>query len=828
MYSRSSFAYNDFIDSKSVVWYYSGMDHNEIERKWQKIWDEQGINTFHDGGDKCYVLEMLPYPSGAQLHMGHWYNYGVSDSYARFMRMQGKNVFQPMGFDAFGLPAENFAIKTGIHPKDSTDKNIATMERQLSDMGVMFDWSHEIYTCRPDYYKWTQWLFLQLYKNGLCYQKKAPVNWCPSCQTVIANEQVVDGKCERCKSEVVHKEMTQWFFKITDYAEKLLDGIDKLDWPEKTKTMQRNWIGKSVGGEVHFDLVKPKGDIKTIKVFTTRADTLFGVTYVVLAPEHPYVKALTTPKYKKTVEAYVAAAAKRTDIERTSATKDKTGEFIGAYCINPLNGDKVPVLVADYCLNSYGTGAVMGVAAHDTRDYAFAVKNNMKIVRVINAEDGKGELPYTEYGVLTSSGKFDGMKSKDAIPAILDELEKIGHGGKKVNYRMRDWSVSRQRYWGAPIPIIYCEHCGAVPVPEKDLPVELPYDVNFTPDGKSPLGLNEEFMNCTCPVCGKPARRESDTLDTFVCSSWYYLRYPDAHNDKAPFDSKIVNKLLPVDCYVGGAEHACSHLLYSRFITKVLHDLGYIDFDEPFKRLVHQGVILGPDGMRMSKSRGNVISADPLIEKYGSDALRLYLMFGFDYTEGGPWSDGGIASCSKFMDRIERLVIEVKDEKADEKDGALDYELNYCIKKVSEDIPDFHFNTAVARCMELVNAMYKYRSESNYNPKYLKYALSVLVKLMAPMAPHFCDELNSLMGGKKSLMLEKYPVCDESKLVKSTTEYAVQVNSKIKCKITLPQGIAVDEIKALALKNGEVVSLLGGAAPKKIIVIPERLINFVV
>lgn len=754
------------------------MDHNEIEKKWQKIWNDTGINTFDEkaGGEKHYVLEMLPYPSGAKLHMGHWYNYGVTDSYARFMRMNGYNVFQPMGFDAFGLPAENYAIKTGVHPKDSTDANIATMERQLRDMGTMVDWSHEFRTCAPDYFKWTQWLFLQLYKNGLAYQKKAPVNWCPSCQTVIANEQVVDGKCERCKTEVVHKEMTQWFFKITAYAEKLLEGIDKLDWPEKTKTMQKNWIGKSTGAEVVFDLVEPVDDIKSIKVFTTRADTLFGVTYVVLAPEHPYVARLVTEEQRAAVEAYVLASSKQSDIERTSTSKDKTGVFLGRYCVNPINGEKVPLYIADYCLATYGTGAVMGVAAHDTRDYAFALKNGMPIKRVIKSENGNDELPFTDYGVMTNSGKFDGMKSKDGRLAVARELEATAHGGVKVNYRMRDWSVSRQRYWGAPIPIIYCEHCGTVPVPEKDLPVTLPYDVNFTPDGKSPLARSREFTECVCPVCGKKARRESDTLDTFVCSSWYYLRYPDAHNEIAPFDKKTVNKMLPVDCYVGGAEHACTHLLYSRFITKVLHDLKYLEFDEPFKRLVHQGVILGPDGYRMSKTRGNVISADPLIEKYGSDALRLYLMFGFDYTEGGPWSDGGIASCAKFMDRIERLVMEVKDEKADSAAGALDYELNYCIKEVSRDIPAFGFNTAVARLMELVNAMYKYRGEASYSPAYMKHALTVLVKIMAPLAPHFCEELNSLMGGNRSVFLEKYPICDESKLVKSSVEYAVQIN----------------------------------------------------
>ncbi len=802
------------------------MDHVRIEKERRDIWERNGTNDFKRGGEKFYCLEMLPYPSGAKLHIGHWYNYGVTDSFARFMRMNGKNVFQPMGFDAFGLPAENYAIKTGVHPKDSTDANIATMERQLKEMGIMFDWSHEFRTCAPDYYKWTQWLFLQLYRHGLAYQKKAPVNYCPSCQTVIANEQVVDGKCERCKTEVVHKELTQWFFKITDYAEKLLDGLDGLDWPEKTKAMQRNWIGKSVGGEVDFEVVGSDG-AKKITVFTTRADTLFGVSYVVIAPEHPMVKELTLAKQRAAVEKYVAEAAKRSEIERTSTAKEKTGVFTGSYCINPINGEKAPVYVADYCLSTYGTGAVMGVAAHDARDYEFAEKNGLSVKRVVMPENGGGELPFTEYGVMTNSGRFDGMKSGEGKLAVIEELEKLGRGRKKINYRMRDWSVSRQRYWGAPIPVVYCDCCGAVPVPESELPVELPYDVNFTPDGKSPLARCDKFVDTVCPKCGKPARRETDTLDTFVCSSWYFLRYPDAHNDKAPFDRKTVDELLPVDCYVGGAEHACSHLLYSRFVTKFLHDAGFIGFDEPFKRLVHQGVILGPDGNRMSKSRGNVVSPDPIIQKFGSDALRLYLMFGFDYTVGGPWSESGIASCAKFMDRIERLAAEVKDVAPDGSCGALDYELNYCIKRVSEDIPRFGFNTAVARIMELLNALYAYRQSAGYKPEYMRYVLGVLIKILAPLAPHFCEQLNEEFGGKSSVFDEKYPVCDESKLVRSTVEYAVQINSRVKSKIVLPSDCSVEDAQKAALADAEIVALLGGATPKKVVVIPKRLVNIV-
>ncbi|MDE5548846.1 MAG: leucine--tRNA ligase, partial [Clostridia bacterium] len=561
--------------------------------------------------DKYYVLEMFSYPSGAKLHAGHWYNYGPTDSYARFMRMNGKEVFQPMGFDAFGLPAENYAIKSGIHPQDSTLKNIATMEGQLKAMGASFDWDYEIKTCMPDYYKWTQWIFLQLYKNGLAYRKEAPVNWCPSCNTVLANEQVVDGACERCKSIVLRKNLTQWFFKITQYAEELLQGLDTIDWPEKTKAMQRNWIGKSSGGEIEFAC--ESGD--KFKVFTTRADTVFGVSYVILAPEHPLVDKITTKEQRQAVEDYKLECSKATEIERLSTTREKTGVFTGAYCINPVNGDRVPIWIGDYVLYSYGTGAVMGVAAHDERDYDFAKKFNLQIKRVIKSADGKNDdLPFCDYGVICNTNtKFDGMTSQDGKVAIVKWLEESNQGQLKTNYRLRDWLISRQRYWGAPIPIVYCDKCGEVPVPEKDLPVKLPYNVEFKPNGKSPLASCEEFMNTTCPKCGGKARRDPDTMDTFVCSSWYYLRYPDAHNDKMAFDPEIINKMLPVDKYVGGAEHACMHLLYARFFTKALRDMGYLKFDEPFKSLVHQGTILGPDGFKMSKSRGNIISPDDYV-----------------------------------------------------------------------------------------------------------------------------------------------------------------------------------------------------------------------
>ena len=522
------------------------MDFIEIEKKWQKKWSEDKIYSFNTAkrDKKYYTLEMFSYPSGAKLHVGHWYNFGPSDSFARFKSMQGYEVFEPMGFDAFGLPAENYAIKTGIHPQDSTLKNIDTMERQLQAMGGMFDWDYEVKTCMPDYYKWTQWIFLQLYKAGLAYRKEAPVNWCTSCNTVLANEQVVDGHCERCGSQVVRKNLTQWFFKITAYADELLRDLDKLDWPEKTKAMQRHWIGKSTGGELEFTC--ESGD--TFRVFTTRADTVFGVSYVILAPEHPLVDKLTTPEQRAEVEAYKLACSKVSEIDRMSATREKTGAFTGAYCINPVNGERVPIWIGDYVIYSYGTGAVMGVAAHDERDYDFAKKYGLQIKRVIKSADGSpDELPYCEYGVMVNSGKFDGMSSEEGKVAVVKWLEEQGKGELKTNYRLRDWLISRQRYWGCPIPVIHCPHCGEVAVPEQDLPVKLPYNVDFTPDGKSPLLKSEEFMNCTCPKCGAPARRDPDTLDTFVCSSWYYLRYPDAHNDKQAFDPEIINKMLPVD-----------------------------------------------------------------------------------------------------------------------------------------------------------------------------------------------------------------------------------------------------------------------------------------
>ena len=810
------------------------MDMKSVERKWQAKWEKSKQNSFNKKNvdKKWYVLEMFSYPSGAKLHVGHWYNYGPTDSYARFKKLQGYEVFQPIGFDAFGLPAENYAIKTGIHPKDSTEKNIATMEQQLHDIGAMFDWSAEVKTCDEEYYRWTQWLFLQLYKKGLAYRKEALVNWCPSCETVLANEQVVDGKCERCGEAVVRKDMTQWFLKITDYAEELLDGLSTLDWPEKTKLMQKNWIGKSTGCEVNFEC--ETGD--TVTVFTTRPDTLFGVDYVVLAPEHPLVKKLKEahPERAADIDAYVAYAAAANDIDRLSTAREKTGTFSGAYVTHPLTGKKLPVYLADYVLYSYGTGAVMAVAAHDERDYAFAKKYNLPVTQVIQKKGGETVLPFCEDGILVNSGEFDGLSGDEARDAIAAYLNKTGKGGKKVNYRLRDWSVSRQRYWGAPIPMIHCEKCGVVPVPEKDLPVKLPYDVEFRPTGKSPLAANEKFMNCTCPNCGGKAKRDPDTLDTFVCSSWYYLRYPDAHNEKQPFSKEIVDKMLPVDVYVGGAEHACMHLLYARFITKALRDMGYLRFDEPFRRLVHQGVILGPDGNRMSKSKGNVVSPDAYVEEYGSDVFRLYLMFGFSYTEGGPWNDDGIKSIARFLDRVERLVkkaAESEDGKSGEKTAAekeLDYAKNYAAKNITRDMEAFSFNTSVARLMEYVNALQKYETAATYDAKFFKACVNDFIVMLAPFTPHFAEELWEMTGHKTSVFDEQYPVADESALVRDETEYAVQINSKIKAKMMIAKNLTNEEIQSAVCADPQIAPLLEGKTVKKCIVVPNRLVNLIV
>ncbi len=807
----------------------------EIDKKWQKKWEETNLYRFdrENLDKKLYCLEMFSYPSGAKLHVGHWYNFGLTDSWARMKRLQGYNVFHPMGFDAFGLPAENYAIKTGIHPKDSTYKNIETMEKQLREMGATYDWDYEVITCAPEYYKWTQWIFLKLYEHGLAYRKNAPVNWCPSCKTVLANEQVVDGGCERCHTEVVKRDLTQWFFRITAYAQELLDCIPGLDWPEKTKKIQTNWIGRSEGAEIEF---KVYGSDRTFKVFTTRADTLYGVTYVVLAPESELTDEVTTDEYREQVEAYKEFARKQTEIERMSTVKEKTGVFTGGYAINPVNGEKVPIWISDYVLASYGTGCVMAVPGHDERDFKFATKFNLPISRVIKSKDGSpDDLPFVEDGVLTDSAEFSGMTSEQARTEIVKKLQKENKAEFKVNYRLRDWLVSRQRYWGAPIPIIHCDSCGIVPVPEEDLPVELPYDVEFTPDGESPLKKCEAFMNTTCPRCGKPAKRDPDTLDTFVCSSWYFLRYPDNRNDKEAFNREWINKILPVDKYVGGAEHAAMHLLYARFFTKALRDMGYLDFDEPFRSLVHQGTILGPDGARMSKSRGNTISPDDYIKEYGSDVFRLYLAFGFAYTEGGPWSDEGIKAISRFVNRVERLVEKFISEKGGnttDRIGPEEKELvfvqNTAIKGVTEDAEKFQFNTSVARIMELTNALYKYDALELKNRGLMEGAIRDLLIILSPFAPHFCEEMWEQMGYPYSIFNQKWPVYDPKALVRDTVEMAVQVNGQVKYKIQVSQDADNKAVEEAALNDEKAEVYLKGREIVKIIVVPKRLVNIVV
>lgn len=807
--------------------------NTKIDEKWQKKWEDSNLYKFDENNldNKLYVLEMFPYPSGSKLHAGHWFNYGPVDSWARMKRMQGYNVFQPMGFDAFGLPAENFAIKTGIHPKDSTEKNIETMEQQLKAMGTMFNWENEVVTCSPEYYKWTQWIFVKLFENGLAYRKNAPVNWCPSCNTVLANEQVLDGACERCSTEVTKKDLTQWFFKITDYAEQLLEKSDDLDWPEKTKAMQKHWIGKSIGAEVTFKVAD--SDLE-FNVFTTRVDTLFGVTYVVIAPENEIVDKITTNEFKTLVDEYKEEAKKQSDIERQSITREKTGVFTGAYAINPINGRKVPIWVGDYVLNTYGTGCVMAVPAHDERDFAFATKYNLPIERVI---EGGDSLPYVEYGKMMNSGEFDGLSGDEAKAAVVKKLETMTLGKGKVNYRLRDWLVSRQRYWGAPIPIIHCDKCGTVPVSEKDLPVMLPYDVEFSPDGKSPLSKSEDFINTTCPVCGAPAKRDMDTLDTFVCSSWYYLRYPDNKNSDKAFDSETINKMLPVDMYVGGPEHACMHLLYARFFTKALRDMGYLNFDEPFLSLRHQGLILGPDGLKMSKSKGNTISPDDYIKEFGSDVFRMYLMFGFDYTEGGAWSDDGVKSIGRFVDRIERILDSCREEINDPKNNKttldkaekeLNYMRHHAIKAVSEDTAKFQFNTSIARLMEFTNALSKYAGEDIKNSSFLKETILDFIKLIAPFAPHFAEEQWELSGMSYSVFNENWPTFDSTALIKDEVEIAIQVNGKIKAKVNIATGLTEDQIKEAALDNDDIKASIEGKEVKKVIVVKGRLVNIVV
>ncbi len=814
------------------------MYSKNIDAKWQEKWKEKNIAKFNKTNvdKKYYCLEMFSYPSGAKLHVGHWYNYGPVDTFARYKKMKGYEVFQPMGFDAFGLPAENYAIKTGIHPYDSTMKNIATMEKQLTEMGAMFNWDAEVITCKEEYYKWTQWLFLKLYERGLAYRKKANVNWCPSCNTVLANEQVIDGLCERCSSVVTKKDLTQWFFKITDYAEELLDGLKDLDWPEKTKKIQTNWIGKSTGSTVTFDV--ENSDL-SFDVFTTRVDTLMGVSYVVIAPEHEIVSKITKPENKVEVEEYIEKCKLIKEIDRLAENREKTGVFTGAYAIHPITHKKVPIWIADYVLATYGTGCVMAVPAHDERDFEFAKKYNLPVNQVItNVEKNANidEKAFTEKGILVNSDRFDGLSSEEAKVKITEYLKEMKKGDFKTTYRLRDWLVSRQRYWGAPIPVVYCDKCGVVPVPEKDLPVKLPYNVEFKPDGKSPLAKSEEFVNTICPHCGGHAKRETDTLDTFVCSSWYQFRYPDNKNSEKIFDTEWINKMLPVDKYVGGPEHAAMHLLYARFITKVLRDAGLTNVSEPFKSLVHQGLILGPDGNKMSKSKGNVISPDDYVNKYGSDVFRMYLMFGFSYVEGGPWSEEGVTSMSKFVSRLERILDTINDMKDDEgvseyskEDKDLLYIFNMSLKGITYDLENMQFNTAIAKIMEITNALYKYISDTKVkNVKLLKEIAVKFIQVIAPFMPHFAEEMWSRFGKEFSVFNTLYPEVEEKYLKKDEIELAVQVNGSVRYKINIAAEADEETTKKKALENEKLKPYIEGKEIVKVIVIKGRIINIVV
>ena len=819
----------------------------EIEKKWQKIWEESGAFKTPDDSDKpkYYALSMFPYPSG-KLHMGHVRNYTITDVIARFKKAQGYNVLHPMGWDSFGLPAENAAMKHGADPAKWTDENIAYMTKQLKMLGLSYDWDREVATCKPDYYKWTQWLFLQLYKKGLAYKKEAAVNWCDKCATVLANEQVIDGKCWRCDSVVEKKYLSQWFLKITDYAEVLLQDLDKLTgWGDNVKTMQANWIGKSQGAILKFKVVDaPDGSDMEIPVYTTRPDTAYGITYLVVAPEYKDIEKLTTPENKAAVDAYRANARKMTEIERLSTERIKTGVPLGTHCINPFTGEKFPLWTADYALVEYGTGAVMAVPTHDTRDFDFAKKYNLPMKVVIqnpkNPSDCK-EAAYTDPGVLVNSGEFNGMSNEEAKKAITQKAVDGGYGEFKTQYRLRDWLISRQRYWGAPIPVVYCEKCGIQPVPEEQLPVLLPKDVDFSVVGKSPILTSKTFLDTTCPCCGGPAKRETDTMDTFICSSWYYLRYADAKNSEKPFDRDLVNKWLPVDQYVGGIEHAILHLLYSRFFTKALRDLGLLDFDEPFKNLLTQGMVL-KDGSKMSKSKGNTVDPDEIFENYGADTARLFILSDSPPARDFDWSDAGVDGCNKFLNRVWRLVATSADNiKFDYKlefpltkqNDDLVRKVHIAIKGITNDISnDFQFNTVISKYRELTNAIYEWcgsKKELNDEDKnVLSFAILTLLKLMSPVAVHLTEEAWADLGGKTSIHNEPWCEWDENLAKASSITLVVQVNGKVKDKIEADEASSEDELKTIAMNSPKVKELTDGKTIVKTIVVPKKLVNIVV
>ena len=819
----------------------------ELEKRWQKYYEDNNtFKTYNDSDKpKYFALSMFPYPSG-KLHMGHVRNYTITDVIARFKKMNGFNVLHPIGWDSFGLPAENAAMQHGVDPAKWTDENIAYMTGQLKRLGLSYDWDREVTTCKEEYYKWTQWLFIQLYKKGLAYKKEAAVNWCDKCGTVLANEQVIDGKCWRCDSVVEKKYLSQWFFKITEYADTLLKDLDLLDgWGDNVKTMQANWIGKSQGAIFRFKVVDaPNGEELEVPVYTTRPDTVHGITYLVVAPEYKDIDKLTTPENKEAVEEYRANARKMSEIERLSTERPKTGVPLGTHCINPFTGEKFPLWTADYALVEYGTGAVMAVPTHDTRDFAFAKKYNlpMKVV-IINPENPSDckDAAYTDEGVLINSNEFDGMKNTEAKEAITQKAVDGGFGEFKTQYRLRDWLISRQRYWGAPIPVVYCDKCGIQPVPEDQLPVKLPKDVDFSVVGKSPITTSPTFKDTVCPVCGGHAVREMDTMDTFVCSSWYYLRYADARNAEKCFDKDLVNKWLPVDQYVGGIEHAILHLLYSRFFTKALRDLGLLDFDEPFKNLLTQGMVL-KDGAKMSKSKGNTVDPDEIFENYGADTARLFILSDSPPARDFDWSDAGVEGCYKFLNRVWRLVSSNQD------NISLDYKLpetltktnddlvrvvHMAIKAITNDISnDFQFNTVISRYRELTNAIYDWvGTEKQFNDEdknVLSFAITSLIKLMSPVTVFMSDEIWKELGAKNSIHDEKWCEYDENLAKASSVTLVVQVNGKVKDKIEVDAGLDNENLKSIAMDSQKIKDLIAGKTVVKTIVVPKKLVNIVV
>ncbi|MBM2831321.1 MAG: leucyl-tRNA synthetase [Dehalococcoidia bacterium] len=808
----------------------------EIEPKWQGKWSADRLYEVKegDGRKKWYALTMFPYTSG-DLHIGHWYALAPSDVHARFKRMQGYNVLHPIGFDAFGLPAENAAIKRGIHPHTWTMRNIENMRSQLKSMGPIYDWDREVITCEPAYYKWTQWFFLKLYEAGLAYRARAPVNWCPHCQTVLANEQVLaTGECERCNTPVTRKDLEQWFFRITRYADELLDH-DGIDWPERIKIMQKNWIGRSEGVEILFGLDHEGVPEKEIRVFTTRPDTIFGVTFLVLAPEHPLVARLTTPEHRAEVEKYVSASRQQTERDRLSTEKEKTGVFTGACCLNRLNGDKVPIWIADYVLSSYGTGAVMAVPAHDTRDFEFANKFGIPVKVVIAPPGWLGtdlSEAYVEPGTMVNSAQFNGLPSEQGKEAIADFISQKGYGKRTITYRLRDWLISRQRYWGAPIPMIYCSHCGIVPVPENDLPVLLPPDAEFKPTGESPLKYVPSFVNTACPRCKAPARRETDTMDTFMCSSWYFLRYASPHSAGAAFEPEDIKFWLPVDLYTGGAEHANMHLLYARFFTKAIRDMGLVKFGEPFTRLFNQGTIISQKH-KMSKSRGNVVTPDTYVAELGADTVRAYMMFVGPWEQGGEWNDQAIGGMHRWLGRVWNLVLQdyqapPASEVNPETQKSLRHFLHKTIKRVTADMEGFHFNTMLAALMEFTNRLAEEAEAKAVDRAAWQECLDALLLLLAPTAPHLTEELWMLTGHPYSIHQRRWPAWNEGFAREESVTLVIQVNGKVRDKVLVPASISEEDARKMALEQEKIRAHIGARPVQRVFYVPGRLVNIVV